>query len=89
MMSRGFPSALSARSRRSFTLFWAALFVMSLGLQYGSLASPPTAPAAPVAPVAPVEPVAPVAPTLRSPSLRVRRQHEQVSDADGVRTAGT
>ena len=42
MMSRGFPSALSARSRRSFTLFWAALFVMSLGLQYGSLASPPT-----------------------------------------------
>jgi len=46
MMSRGFPSALSARSRRSFTLFWAALFVLSLGLQYGSLASPPTARAA-------------------------------------------
>jgi len=42
-MSRGFPSALSARSRRSFTLFWAALFVMSLGLQYGSLASPSNA----------------------------------------------
>jgi uncharacterized repeat protein (TIGR01451 family) len=40
MMSRGFPSALSARSRRSFTLFWAALFVMSLGLQYGSAISP-------------------------------------------------
>jgi len=40
-MSRGFPSALSARGRRSFTLFWAALFVMSLGLQYGSLAAPP------------------------------------------------
>ena len=43
MMSRGFPSALSARTRRSFTLFWAALFVMSLGLQYGSLASPSNA----------------------------------------------
>jgi uncharacterized repeat protein (TIGR01451 family) len=42
-MSRGFPSSLSARSRRSFTLLWAALFVLSLGLQYGSLASPPTA----------------------------------------------
>ena len=39
-MSRGFSTALSTRTRRSFTLFWAVLFVLSLALQYGSFAAP-------------------------------------------------
>ncbi len=40
MTSRGFPSALSARTRKSFVLFWAALFVLSLMLQYASAVVP-------------------------------------------------
>src|SRR3990172_817169 len=40
-------NALSAPTRKSFTLFWAALFVLSLGLQYGRLAEPPGVFAAP------------------------------------------
>ena len=39
-MSRGYATALSTRSRRSLTLFWAVLFVLSLALQYGSFAAP-------------------------------------------------
>ena len=39
-MSRGFSTALSMRTRRSFTLFWAVLFILSLALQYGSFAAP-------------------------------------------------
>ena len=39
-MSRGFSTALSGRTRGSFTLFWAVLFVLSLALQYGSFAAP-------------------------------------------------
>jgi len=40
MTSRGIPLVLSARTRKGFTLFWAALFVLSLLLQYASIAAP-------------------------------------------------
>jgi hypothetical protein len=43
MTSRGLPTALSARSQRGFVLFWAALFVLSLMLQYASVAAPRSA----------------------------------------------
>ena len=46
MTSRGFPLALSARTRKGFTLFWAALFVLSLLLQYATLVRPLAADAA-------------------------------------------
>ena len=42
-MSRGFSTALSTRTRRSFTLFWAVLFVLSLALQYASVSAPQSA----------------------------------------------
>ncbi len=37
MTSRGISSLVSVRTRKSFVLFWAALFVLSLMLQYGSV----------------------------------------------------
>jgi len=40
MTSRGIPLVLSARTRKGFTLFWAALFVLSLLLQYASITAP-------------------------------------------------
>ena len=48
MSSRGIHLALSARTRRSFTLFWAALFVLSILLQYASAIVPSSALAATV-----------------------------------------
>ena len=39
-MSRGLFYAMSARTRRSLTLLWTALFMCSLVLQYASFASP-------------------------------------------------
>jgi uncharacterized repeat protein (TIGR01451 family) len=41
-MSRGLWFAMSARTRRSLTLLWTALFVCSLALQYVQLATPTT-----------------------------------------------
>jgi uncharacterized repeat protein (TIGR01451 family) len=40
MSSRGTSFALSARSRKSLVLFWIALFVLSIGLQYAAAATP-------------------------------------------------
>ncbi len=40
MTSRGFSIVPSARTRKGFVFFWAALFVMSLVLQYASVAAP-------------------------------------------------
>ena len=39
-MSRGLWFVMSARTRRSLTLLWTALFLCSLVTQYASLASP-------------------------------------------------
>ena len=46
MSSRGTSLGLSARSRKSLVLFWIALFVLSIGLQYASAMAPRTALAA-------------------------------------------
>ena len=40
MKSSGLPLALTARTRKGFTLFWAAIFVMSLVMQYTAAALP-------------------------------------------------
>src|SRR5688572_9993326 len=45
-MSRGLWFAMSARTRRSLTLLWTALFLFSLGLQSVQLATPAPALAA-------------------------------------------
>ena len=42
-MSRGIWLYMSARTRRSLTLLWTALFVLSLGLQYMTFAAPQSA----------------------------------------------
>ena len=47
MKSSGLPLALTARTRKGFTLFWAAIFVMSLVMQYTAAASPSPVLAAP------------------------------------------
>ena len=39
-MSRGLWYFMSARTRRSLTLLWTALFICSLALQYVQLAAP-------------------------------------------------
>ena len=39
-MSRGLWFAVSARTRRSLTALWVALFLCSLALQYAQLAAP-------------------------------------------------
>ncbi|TAK02023.1 MAG: hypothetical protein EPO36_03545 [Chloroflexota bacterium] len=43
MKSRGFAWSMSDRGRRGLTLSWLVLFVLSILMQYGSLASPNTA----------------------------------------------
>jgi len=43
MKSRGFAWSMSDRARRGLTLSWLVLFVLSILMQYGSLASPNTA----------------------------------------------
>jgi len=42
-VSRGIWLYMNARTRRSVTLLWTALFVLSLGLQYMTFAAPPSA----------------------------------------------
>ena len=43
MASRGIWSTVSAKTRRSVTLAWTALFILSLLMQTGALANPPSA----------------------------------------------
>ena len=45
-MSRGLWRYMSARTRRLLTSSWAALFVLSLLMQYGAFATPATSLAA-------------------------------------------
>src|SRR6185295_7580913 len=50
-MNRGSSFATVARTKKSLVLFWIALFVLSMGMQYVSAMTPRTALAAPGDPV--------------------------------------